>query len=81
MYLVWVLFDRVPFILVELLQAWRFLSDSRDMATGERLDDLEDPYKLFRCHTIMSCTDACPKGLNPTRAIGHIKQMLLKRQL
>jgi succinate dehydrogenase / fumarate reductase iron-sulfur subunit len=51
------------------------------MATGERLDDLEDPYKLFRCHTIMSCTDACPKGLNPTRAIGHIKQMLLKRQL
>jgi succinate dehydrogenase / fumarate reductase iron-sulfur subunit len=64
-----------------LLQAWRFLSDSRDMATGERLDDLEDPYKLFRCHTIMSCTDACPKGLNPTRAIGHIKQMLLKRQL
>jgi succinate dehydrogenase / fumarate reductase iron-sulfur subunit len=64
-----------------LLQAWRFLSDSRDMATGERLDELEDPYKLFRCHTIMNCTDACPKGLNPTRAIGHIKQMLLKRQL
>lgn len=64
-----------------LLQAWRFLSDSRDKATGERLDELEDPYKLFRCHTIMNCTDACPKGLNPTRAIGHIKQMLLKRQL
>jgi succinate dehydrogenase / fumarate reductase iron-sulfur subunit len=64
-----------------LLQAWRFLADSRDMATGERLDELEDPYKLFRCHTIMNCTDACPKGLNPTRAIGQIKQMLLKRQL
>jgi succinate dehydrogenase / fumarate reductase iron-sulfur subunit len=64
-----------------LLQAWRFLADSRDLAEGERLDDLEDPYKLFRCHSIMNCTDVCPKGLNPTRAIGHIKQLLLKRQL
>ncbi|MFV1996837.1 MAG: succinate dehydrogenase iron-sulfur subunit [Acidiferrobacterales bacterium] len=64
-----------------LLQAWRFLADSRDKATGERLDDLEDPYKLFRCHSIMNCTDACPKDLNPTKAIGHIKQMLLKRRL
>jgi len=62
-----------------LLQAWRFLADSRDQATGERLDMLEDPYKLFRCHTIMNCTDVCPKGLNPTRAIGHIKQLMLKR--
>ena len=63
-----------------LLQAWRFLSDSRDQATSERLDALEDPYKLFRCHTIMNCTDACPKGLNPTRAIGNIKNLLLKRR-
>ena len=62
-----------------LLQAWRFLADSRDLADGERLDDLEDPYKLFRCHTIMNCTDVCPKGLNPSKAIGHIKQMLVKR--
>jgi succinate dehydrogenase / fumarate reductase iron-sulfur subunit len=62
-----------------LLQAWRFIADSRDQATGERLDMLEDPYKLFRCHTIMNCTDVCPKGLNPTRAIGHIKQLMVKR--
>src|ERR1051325_7001128 len=53
-----------------LLQAYRFIADSRDQATGERLDDLEDPYKLFRCHTIMNCTEACPKGLNPPKAIG-----------
>jgi succinate dehydrogenase / fumarate reductase iron-sulfur subunit len=59
----------------------RFLADSRDQATGERLDDLEDPYKLFRCHTIMNCAEVCPKGLNPTRAIGHIKMMLAKRVL
>jgi succinate dehydrogenase / fumarate reductase iron-sulfur subunit len=64
-----------------LLQSWRFLADSRDLATGERLDEMEDPFRLFRCHTIMNCTDVCPKGLNPTRAIGHIKQMLLKRRL
>jgi succinate dehydrogenase / fumarate reductase iron-sulfur subunit len=64
-----------------LLQAWRFLSDSRDQATGERLDELEDPYKLFRCHTIMNCTEVCPKGLNPARAIGDIKQMLARRVL
>lgn len=64
-----------------LLQAWRFLADSRDQATGERLDGLEDPYRLFRCHTIMNCTDICPKGLNPAKAIGHIKQMLAKRVL
>jgi succinate dehydrogenase / fumarate reductase iron-sulfur subunit len=64
-----------------LLQAWRFLVDSRDQATGERLDDLEDPYKLFRCHSIMNCVEACPKGLNPTKAIGHIKQMLARRVL
>lgn len=62
-----------------LLQAWRFLADSRDQATGERLDDLEDPYRLFRCHSIMNCVDVCPKGLNPTQAIGQIKQLLVKR--
>jgi succinate dehydrogenase / fumarate reductase, iron-sulfur subunit len=64
-----------------LLQSWRFLSDSRDQATGERLDDLNDPYRLFRCHTIMNCTDVCPKGLNPSQAIGNIRQLLLKRVL
>ena len=64
-----------------LLQSWRFLADSRDLATGERLDDLEDPYRLFRCHSIMNCTDVCPKDLNPTKAIGLIKQMLIKRSL
>ena len=64
-----------------LLQSLRFLDDSRDHATGERLSDLEDPYKLFRCHTIMNCTEVCPKGLNPAKAIGHIKMMLAKRIL
>jgi len=62
-----------------LLQAYRFLADSRDQATAERLDDLNDPYRLFRCHTIMNCTDVCPKGLNPSRAISEIRQLLLKR--
>jgi len=62
-----------------LLQAYRFIADSRDQATSERLDDLEDPYRLFRCHSIMNCVDACPKGLNPTRAIGKIKEMMVKR--
>lgn len=62
-----------------LLQAYRYLSDSRDQAMGERLDDLDDPYRLFRCRTIMNCTDVCPKGLNPSKAIGHIRQLLLKR--
>lgn len=62
-----------------LLQAYRFLADSRDQATSERLDNLEDPYRLFRCHSIMNCVDACPKGLNPTSAIGKIKDMMTKR--
>src|SRR5664279_5228417 len=62
-----------------LLQAYRFISDSRDQATGERLDNLEDPYRLFRCHTIMNCVDVCPKSLNPTRAIGKIKDLMVKR--
>ena len=62
-----------------LLQAYRFIADSRDHATSERLDDLEDPYRLFRCHTIMNCVDVCPKELNPTRAIGKIKGLMAKR--
>jgi succinate dehydrogenase / fumarate reductase iron-sulfur subunit len=64
-----------------LLQAYRFIADSRDQATGERLDNLNDPYRLFRCHTIMNCVDVCPKGLNPTRAIGRIKERLLEREI
>jgi succinate dehydrogenase / fumarate reductase iron-sulfur subunit len=64
-----------------LLQAYRFIADSRDQATAERLDDLEDPYRLFRCHTIMNCVDACPKNLNPTRAIGKIKELMVKRSV
>ena len=62
-----------------LLQAYRFLADSRDQAASERLDNLEDPYRLFRCHSIMNCVDVCPKGLNPTRAIGKIRDMLVRR--
>ena len=62
-----------------LLHAYRFLIDSRDTATEERLDDLQDDYRVFRCHCIMNCVDVCPKGLNPTKAIGHIKSMLLNR--
>ena len=62
-----------------LLQAYRFIADTRDQATAERLDNLEDPYRLFRCHSIMNCVDVCPKSLNPTRAIGKIKDMLVKR--
>ncbi len=61
-----------------LLQSWRFLADSRDQASAERMDFLEGPYKLFRCHSIMNCVEVCPKGLNPTKAIGHIKEMMLK---
>ncbi len=64
-----------------LLQAYRFIADSRDQATSERLDDLEDPYRLFRCHSIMNCVDACPKGLNPTRAIGKIKELMVRRSV
>ena len=64
-----------------LLQAYRFLADSRDQATAQRLDELEGPYRLFRCHSIMNCTNVCPKELNPTKAIGNIKQMLLKQSI
>ncbi len=63
-----------------LLQASRWISDSRDDATGERLDDLEDPFRLFRCHTIMNCTKTCPKGLNPAQAIGDIKKKMVERR-
>ena len=63
-----------------LLAAYRWIVDSRDEATGERLDDLEDPFKLYRCHTIMNCTEACPKDLNPAQAIGELKQMLVRRR-
>ena len=62
-----------------LLNAYRFLADTRDQDTNARLDDLEDPYRLFRCHSIMNCVDVCPKGLNPTRAIGKIKDMMVRR--
>ena len=62
-----------------LLQAYRFLADSRDTATAERLDDLDDPFSVFRCRGIMNCVSVCPKGLNPTRAIGHIRTMLMQR--
>jgi len=61
-----------------LLQSWRFLADSRDQATAERLEELEGAYRLFRCHSIMNCVDVCPKGLNPTQAIGNIKKLMLK---
>ena len=62
-----------------LLQAYRFLADSRDQATDERLAKLDDPFSVFRCHGIQNCVNVCPKGLNPTRAIGHIRNMLLNR--
>ena len=64
-----------------LLQAYRWLADSRDEATGARLDDLEDPFKLYRCHTIMNCAQVCPKGLNPAKAIAEVKKLLVERVL
>lgn len=63
-----------------LLQAQRWVADSRDEATGERLDNLEDPFKLYRCHTIMNCTNTCPKGLNPAKAIGELKKKMIERR-
>jgi len=62
-----------------LLQAYRWLADSRDEATGERLDQLEDPFRLYRCHTIMNCANACPKGLNPAKAIAETKKLIAQR--
>jgi len=64
-----------------LLQSYRWLVDSRDEATGERLDELEDPFRLYRCHTILNCASACPKGLNPAKAIAEIKKLMVTRQL
>jgi len=64
-----------------LLQAARFIDDSRDQATEERLQALDDPFKLFRCHTIMNCVQVCPKGLNPAKAIGDIKKMMVKKSM
>jgi succinate dehydrogenase / fumarate reductase, iron-sulfur subunit len=62
-----------------LLQSYRWLVDSRDQHTGERLDRLEDPFRLYRCHTIMNCTNACPKGLNPAKAIASTKRLMTER--
>ncbi len=64
-----------------LLQAYRFIADSRDQSTAQRLEELEGPYRLFRCHTIMNCTNVCPKELNPTKAIGEIKKILVKHNI
>jgi succinate dehydrogenase / fumarate reductase iron-sulfur subunit len=64
-----------------LLQAYRFVADSRDQITEERLAALEGPYKLFRCHSIMNCVDVCPKGLNPTRAIGRLRERMLRQSI
>ena len=64
-----------------LLQAYRWISDSRDEAKGERLDHVEDPFRLYRCHTIMNCAKACPKGLNPAKAIAEIKDLMIARQI
>jgi len=64
-----------------LLHAYRWLADSRDEMTGERLDHLEDPFRLYRCHTIMNCANACPKGLNPAKAIAEIKKMMVTRHV
>lgn len=62
-----------------LLAAYRFIADTRDQALNERLDNLEDPYRLFRCHIIMNCVDVCPKGLNPSKAISKIKEIMVGR--
>ncbi len=64
-----------------LLHAYRWLADSRDETAGERLDDLEDPFRLYRCHTILNCADTCPKGLNPAKAIAEIKKKLVERTM
>jgi len=90
MYSLRLLLDILPELLVEwrslfrpavLLQAYRWLIDSRDEAAGERLDNVEDPFRLYRCHTIMNCAKACPKGLNPAKAIAEIKNLLIERQI
>ena len=63
-----------------LLNSYRWILDSRDQVTKERLDDLDDPFKLYRCHTIMNCTSTCPKGLNPAKAIAEIKKLMVERE-
>jgi succinate dehydrogenase/fumarate reductase-like Fe-S protein len=84
------LLDLVPVVLVEPGQVRRsgrpaaslpLHRRQRDEATGERLDNLEDPYRLFRCHSIMNCVDVCPKGLNPNKAIGKIKELMVRRAI
>jgi succinate dehydrogenase / fumarate reductase iron-sulfur subunit len=64
-----------------MLQAYRWILDSRDDHAGERLDQLEDPFQAFRCHTILNCTNTCPKGLNPAKAVAEIKKLLAKRKM
>jgi len=64
-----------------LLQAYRWVNDSRDEATGERLDDLEDPFRIYRCHTILNCARVCPKGLNPAKAIAELKKKMVERRV
>jgi succinate dehydrogenase / fumarate reductase iron-sulfur subunit len=64
-----------------LLQAYRWIADSRDEASGKRLDELEDPFRLYRCHTILNCSKTCPKGLNPAKAIAEVKKLMVERQL
>ena len=71
--------QQLRFAKAALVHAYRWIIDSRDEATGERLDALEDPFKLYRCHTIMNCAKTCPKGLNPAKAIAEIKKMMVER--
>jgi succinate dehydrogenase/fumarate reductase-like Fe-S protein len=81
--------DELPQLLVERrplpwprhpAQAYRWIADSRDEHTGDRLDQLNDPFRIYRCHTIMNCTKTCPKGLNPAQAIGEIKKLMVERR-
>ena len=80
MHLVCLLLYQLSQLLVEL-QAYRWLADSRDEMTGERLDALEDPFRLYRCHTIMNCANVCPKGLSPAKAIAETKKMMAERAI
>ncbi|GIS75827.1 MAG: hypothetical protein CM1200mP12_15460 [Gammaproteobacteria bacterium] len=89
MHLMWLLFTACPSFWwnpdkflgpAALLQSWRFIADSRDQATEERLDDLDDAFSLYRCHGIMNCVSVCPKGLNPTEAISNIRKKLINRK-
>ena len=72
-----------PFALgpAALLQAYRWVIDSRDEGTGDRLDNLEDPFRLYRCHTILNCAKTCPKGLNPAKAIAELKKLMVERRV